>query len=197
MYSSSIIPSPLGDLVAIASDDHLVMLEFADSEELEEKVARLTKSPFVIPSETEESLFPPLMRNKESVSLKMSLKGIPTRWQKKSKILEQTEQELGEYFEWQRKHFDIPLIVDGTLFQKDAWQWLQAIPYGETRSYGEQARMISRPKAVRAIGGANHNNRIVIIIPCHRVIGASGKLVGYGGGMERKIWLLEHEKKYR
>ena len=195
MYYQSLIPSPLGDLIAIATDNHLLMLEFADSVELEEKVAKLTKSPFVIPSETEESLFPPLMRNKESISLKMSLKGIPTGWQKKSKILEQTEQELREYFEWKRKQFDIPLSVDGTDFQKDAWKWLEKIPYSETRSYWEQARMIGRDRAVRAIGGANHNNRIVIIIPCHRVIGASGKLVGYGGGMERKVWLLEHEKK--
>ncbi|MBC7498024.1 methylated-DNA--[protein]-cysteine S-methyltransferase [Candidatus Gracilibacteria bacterium] len=112
-------------------------------------------------------------------------------------LLKKIEQELGEYFEGTRKQFDIPLAVDGTDFQKDAWKGLQAIPYGETRSYGEQAKMISRPKAVRAIGGANHNNRIVIIIPCHRVIGASGRLVGYGGGMERKVWLLEHEKKHR
>ncbi|MBC7503800.1 methylated-DNA--[protein]-cysteine S-methyltransferase [Candidatus Gracilibacteria bacterium] len=84
----------------------------------------------------------------------------------------------------------------GTDFQKNAWKGLQAIPYGQTRSYGEQAKMIDNPRAVRAIGGANHNNHIVIIIPCHRVIGASGKLVGYGGGIERKIWLLDHEKRY-
>ena len=182
MYYSSIIPSPLGDLVAVASDDHLVMLEFADSEELEEKIAKLTKSHFVI------------LTKEGSAPEKIVQIPRTSEWQKKSKILKQTEQELSEYFEWQRKHFDIPLRVDGTDFQRDAWKWLQAIPYGETRSYGEQARMIGRAAAVRAIGGANHNNRIVIIIPCHRVIGASGKLVGYGGGMERKVWLLEHEK---
>ncbi len=156
----SLIPSPLGDLVAIASDDYLLILEFADSGELMEKLEQFP--------DTKVATNP---------------------------ILRQTEQELSEYFEWKRKQFDIPLSVNGTDFQRDAWKWLQAIPYGETRSYGEQARMIERDRAVRAIGGANHNNRIFIIIPCHRVIGASGKLVGYGGGIERKIWLLEHEKK--
>ncbi len=158
----TIISSPLGDLVAIASDDHLLMLEFSDSEELAEKLVRF-----------------PDAKSETNI------------------LLKETEQELREYFEWTRKQFDIPLAVDGTDFQKYAWKWLQAIPYGETRSYGEQAKMISHPKAVRAIGGANHNNRIVIIIPCHRVIGASGKLVGYSGGIERKVWLLEHEKKHR
>jgi O-6-methylguanine DNA methyltransferase len=76
-----------------------------------------------------------------------------------------------------------------------AWKALEQIPYGETRSYLEEATMIGSPKAVRAIGGANHANHFPILIPCHRVIGKSGKLVGYGGGIDRKIWLLEHERK--
>lgn len=180
MYST-IIPSPLGDLIAIASDDHLLMLEFADSEELEEKVSKLL----------------PLVGGVRGGTQKIPHLASPTRGGTESRILTLTILQLSEYFEWTRKHFDIPLSVDGTDFQKDAWKWLEKIPYGETRSYGEQAKMISRPKAVRAIGWANHNNRIVIIIPCHRVIGKSGKLVGYGGWLDRKIWLLEHEKKYR
>lgn len=77
-----------------------------------------------------------------------------------------------------------------------AWKALEQIPYGETRSYLEEATMIGSPKAVRAIGGANHANNFPILIPCHRVIGKSGKLVGYGGGIDRKIWLLDHEKKH-
>ncbi|MBX9808838.1 methylated-DNA--[protein]-cysteine S-methyltransferase [Candidatus Gracilibacteria bacterium] len=109
-------------------------------------------------------------------------------------ILEKTKKQLDEYFAGKRKIFDIPLSVEGTDFQKKSWDALQKIPYGETRNYSEQAHMTGSSKAVRAIGGANHNNPIVIIVPCHRVIGKSGKLVGYGGGIDRKIWLLEHEK---
>ena len=192
---STLIPSPLGDLLAIASDDHLLMLEFADSRELAEKLARtsLRKEVSWAKRKTEdwwlEDLNPQSSVRHETGGQLLS--------QGASKILSLATTQLWEYFEWTRKQFDIPLRVDGTDFQKDAWKWLQAIPYGETRSYGEQARMISRDRAVRAIGGANHNNRIVIIIPCHRVIGASGKLVGYGGGLPRKVWLLEHEKKYK
>lgn len=115
----------------------------------------------------------------------------------KNTILEKTEQELHEYFEWKRKIFSIPLEFSGTEFQEKAWKWLENIPYGETRNYLEQATMIENPKAVRAIGWANHNNPIVIIIPCHRVIWKSGKLIGYGGGLDRKKWLLDHEKKYK
>jgi O-6-methylguanine DNA methyltransferase len=95
-------------------------------------------------------------------------------------ILEQTRLELSEYFEGTRQKFTIPLLPHGTAFQKLAWKALEKIPYGETRNYLEEATMIGNPKAVRAIGGANHNNPIVIIIPCHRVIGKNGKLVGYG-----------------
>lgn len=132
----------------------------------------------------------------DSQELGKKIARFPSIEQWKNNIIKKTIVELGEYFEWKIKKFTIPLSVVGTDFQKNAWKWLQAIPYGQTRSYGEQAKMIDNPRAVRAIGWANHNNHIVIIIPCHRVIGASGKLVGYGGGIERKIWLLDHEKRY-
>lgn len=110
-------------------------------------------------------------------------------------ILAQTRKELSEYFNGKRETFSIPLSPEGTEFQKKAWKALEKIPYGETRSYKEEAILAWNPKAVRAIGWANNKNPIVVIIPCHRVIWADGKLVGYGGGIERKKWLLEHEKK--
>lgn len=103
--------------------------------------------------------------------------------------------ELSEYFRGNRKVFSIPLEFHGTDFQEKSWQALQQIPFGETRNYLEQATMTGNPKAVRAIGGANHRNPITIIIPCHRVIGKNASLTGYAGGIERKKWLLEHEKK--
>lgn len=111
-----------------------------------------------------------------------------------NRVLSQTETELKEYFSGKRKHFSIPLAPEGTDFQKQAWKALEKIPYWETRSYKQEALLAGNPKAIRAIGWANNKNPIIIIIPCHRVIGADGKLVGYGWGIERKKWLLEHEK---
>jgi methylated-DNA-[protein]-cysteine S-methyltransferase len=103
--------------------------------------------------------------------------------------------QLDEYFNGQRTTFNVQLITEGTSFQQEVWQSLQEIPYGETRSYKAIASQINRPKAVRAVGGANNKNQIAIIIPCHRVIGSNQKLVGYEGGLWRKEWLLNHEKK--
>jgi len=108
-------------------------------------------------------------------------------------VLKQTRQELGEYFVGKRRTFSMPIDLRGTDFQKRAWEYLKTIPWGQTRSYGEQARAIGNPAAVRAVGRANGVNLVAIIVPCHRVIGADGQLTGYGGGMERKRWLLEHE----
>ena len=110
-------------------------------------------------------------------------------------FLEQVQQEIGEYMDGQRRDFTVPLHAPGTEFQQLVWQELQEIPFGETRSYGQMAERIGRPKAVRAMGTANGANRIAIIIPCHRVIGADGSLTGYGGGLGRKKWLLEMERK--
>ena len=98
-----------------------------------------------------------------------------------SPVLRNTKKQLEEYFAGIRHTFDIPIDPQGTTFQKNAWKALQAIPYGTTRSYQEEAQMANHPKAVRAIGGANNKNPIVIIIPCHRVIGKNGTLTGYAG----------------
>lgn len=108
-------------------------------------------------------------------------------------LLEQVQRQLAEYFDGQRQTFDIPLSPEGTAFQKKAWQSLQAIPYGTTWSYGQQARHMGHPTAVRAVGGANGRNPIPIIIPCHRVIGSNGSLTGYSGGMSIKQFLLALE----
>jgi methylated-DNA-[protein]-cysteine S-methyltransferase len=111
-----------------------------------------------------------------------------------SAVLELAVAQLAEYFEGTRREFSIPLAPRGTAFQEGVWRALVAIPFGETRSYGELASAIGRPRARRAVGAANGKNPIAIIVPCHRVIGADGSLTGYGGGMAAKRWLLDHER---
>jgi AraC family transcriptional regulator of adaptative response/methylated-DNA-[protein]-cysteine methyltransferase len=110
-----------------------------------------------------------------------------------NEITKQTKRELTEYFDGKRKDFTVSLDAPGTEFQKSVWKVLRSIPYAGTRSYKEQAEILGKPKAVRAVANANGCNRIAIILPCHRVIGKDGSLTGYGGGLERKKWLLEHE----
>ena len=110
--------------------------------------------------------------------------------------LAEAVRQLEEYFAGKRHAFDFPLHVEGTEFQRHVWQALQRIPYGRTESYGSLARAIAKPKAWRAVGMANNRNPFTIIIPCHRVIGSNGAMMGYAGGLHRKEWLLEHEKKW-
>jgi methylated-DNA-[protein]-cysteine S-methyltransferase len=108
-------------------------------------------------------------------------------------ILLETERQLKQYLSGTRQDFSIPLDVRGTAFQKDVWQALLRIPFGETRTYGELAKQIGRPEASRAVGAANGRNPLSIVVPCHRVIGASGKLTGFAGGLEAKAHLLDLE----
>ena len=118
-------------------------------------------------------------------------------------VSEQTEilisciKQLDEYFKGTRKDFDIKYELKGTEFQKKVWNALKKIPYGQTVSYKDIAVSIGKEKAARAVGNANNKNRISLIIPCHRVIGADGSLTGYGGGLDKKQWLLNHEKKHK
>jgi methylated-DNA-[protein]-cysteine S-methyltransferase len=105
-------------------------------------------------------------------------------------ILLKTERQLGEYFAGKRKEFEVPLDMRGTPFQKNVWEALLAIPFGETRSYGQIAKQLGNPNATRAVGAANGRNPLPIIVPCHRVIGSSGSLTGFGGGLETKAQLL-------
>lgn len=109
-------------------------------------------------------------------------------------LLQACFRQLDEYFEGRRQVFDLALAPDGTAFQKSVWQRLMTIPYGQTVSYLDIAQQLGNEKAIRAVGRANGQNPISIIVPCHRVIGRDGKLVGYGGGLWRKEWLLRHEE---
>ena len=158
------IDSSLGPLVAVADDGAVRALEFVKPEGA--------------------------IRQLEG--LQLSLGGALVRGA--HPLLEKLRTELGEYFEGRRRSFEVPLRFTGTPFQERVWNALLTIPYGEVRSYLQIARDLGDPKAVRAVGGANGSNPISILVPCHRVIGADGSTVGYGGGFERKKWLLALER---
>lgn len=158
------IPTPLGPLLAGATGEALCLLEFVDRRMLETQLRRL------------------------SSGLNCIL--VPGEGQ----VLEAAAAQVGEYFNGRRRTFDLPLLTPGSAFQRAVWDELRTIPYGETRSYGEQAARLGRPDAVRAVARANGDNRIAIVIPCHRVVGSDGRLTGYGGGLWRKRWLLDLEQ---
>jgi AraC family transcriptional regulator of adaptative response/methylated-DNA-[protein]-cysteine methyltransferase len=157
------ILSPLGPLLAGATDKGICLLEFADRRMLETQLSRL--------------------------QARLNAEILPGR----GPHFELLQTQLAEYFDGKRREFDLPLVLAGTPFQERAWNSLRDIPCGETRSYQRQAESIGQPSAVRAIARANGDNRIVILIPCHRVIGKNGRLTGYGGGLWRKRALLELE----
>lgn len=157
------IPSPIGTLLAGATDQGICLLEFTDRRMLETQLIRLRQ------------LFKAEL-----------LPGV-------HKHFELLDKELKEYFKGNLKEFTVPVVLTGTSFQEKVWKQLLKIPYGKTHSYKKQAEAIGIPSAVRAVAKANGDNRIAIIIPCHRVIGESGKLVGYGGGLWRKQFLLNLE----
>lgn len=113
---------------------------------------------------------------------------------KETELNKKAQAQLEEYFEGTRKEFDLPLKLEGTPFQVSVWEALMKIPYGETRSYRDIAEQIGNPNSYRAVGLANNKNPISVIIPCHRVIGANGDMIGYGGGLNKKRRLLELEK---
>ncbi|HPM09483.1 MAG TPA: methylated-DNA--[protein]-cysteine S-methyltransferase, partial [Paludibacter sp.] len=154
------VDTDLGLMIACASKKGICMFEFADQEHIELQISRISKAFKVTLLEGENPHFDTL------------------------------RQQLKEYFKGERKEFNIPLDLVGTDFQKKVWKSLIEIPYGSTISYGEQAKLIGKPKAVRAVANANAKNKVSIILPCHRVIGADGKLTGYGGGLWRKEKLL-------
>ena len=133
----------------------------------------------------------------ETINNQYWLSGNPLRnmSDKNHPILKETERQLGEYFAGERMTFDLPLDLIGSEFQRSVWKLLQEIPFGQTISYGEQSRRLGNTKAVRAVAGANGRNPISIIVPCHRVIGSDGSLTGFGGGLNCKRWLLEHESR--
>jgi len=155
--------TPIGPMFACATEQGTCLLEFTDRRML-------------------ETVFKELCSRLNAVILPGN-----------NNHLEQVQAELKEYFSGSRTHFTVALDTPGTDFQQSAWKLLQQIPFGETRSYKQQAIAIGNPKAVRAVASANGHNRVGIIIPCHRVTGSDGSLVGYGGGLHRKQWLLELE----
>lgn len=118
----------------------------------------------------------------------------PRAWRRDDAAFDEVRRQLRAYFAGELREFDLPLAPEGTPFQQAAWAALREIPYGETRTYGEQARRLGQPNASRAVGAANGRNPLGIVIPCHRVIGASGKLTGYYGGLRIKEALLELER---
>lgn len=120
-------------------------------------------------------------------------RGADADWERFDEPFREVKKQLEEYFAGKRKVFELKLVPDATPFQATVLQALQDIPYGETRTYGDIAESVGNPKAVRAVGGANGNNPIPIIIPCHRVIGSNGTLTGFGGGLESKRFLLDLE----
>lgn len=160
------VKTPLGEMIAGATDDGLCILEFAGRETVNTEL------------------------NDLSILLKSSFKD------GENKHLKTLRKQLKEYFEGKRKEFTVPLVIPGTEFQQSVWRELIKVPFGSTKSYLEQAIAIKKPRSVRAVANVNGMNRISIIIPCHRIIGSDGSLTGYGGGLERKKWLLDHEKKY-
>jgi len=119
---------------------------------------------------------------------------VSDRWEASDVLFQDVKRQLAAYFSGELRSFSVPVHLEGTEFQLAVWNTLPTIPYGSTWSYGELARRIGRPSAVRAVGGANHANPVAIIIPCHRVIGSDGKLTGYGGGLPTKDKLLALER---
>jgi len=158
------LTTPLGPMFVCATEKGICLLEFVDRRMLETEFRDLQK----------------LLKANIIIG--------------ENKHIKQAKKEIKEYFSGKRKSFDIPLHTPGTEFQNLVWKGLQDIPYGETSTYQKQAAAIQKPKAIRALATANGYNRLAIIVPCHRVIGKDGALRGYGGGLERKQWLLDHEK---
>jgi len=158
------IETPLGTMVACADENGICLLEFTDK--------------------------PNLQKELDVISKHFDTEIIPGE----NPHFKNLEKELSDYFKGNLKEFTVPLSPVGTDFQKNVWEILRQIPYGKTKSYLQQSELFGNTKAIRAVASANGKNKISILIPCHRVIGTSGKLTGYSGGIERKQKLLELEK---
>lgn len=162
--SAACFDTPLGAMFAVADDQQLFLLQFADFHRLPRDVEKL--------------------KRRENATLRLG----------KTTPINAIEKELAAYFKGNLKSFTTPLYIEGSSFQKQVWEALIQIPYGLVKSYSEQADALGKPTAYRAVANANGANQFVIIIPCHRIINHNGNLGGYGGGIERKQWLLAHEQ---
>ncbi len=167
VLKGEMIQTPVGSMVAVADEYGLYALEFMER------------------YESKRSTDPFYLKIKDLV-----MEG-------GNPITESIKKELGLYFSGKLEVFQTPLYLLGTEFQKMVWMELVKIPYGATRSYLEQAKILGKPKSYRAVGNANGVNRLMIVIPCHRVVHRQGPLAGYSSGIHRKKWLIDHEKKYR
>lgn len=167
VLKSAQFDSPLGSMLAISDDEALYLLEFVDGRGVDREIERL------------------------SIKTKSTIVSGNTH------PIASIKKELKAYFDGKLKVFRTPLHLFGTPFQKKVWSALMRIPYGETRSYAAQAITIKKPTAYRAVANANGMNQLAIIIPCHRIINSNGELGGYGGGIKRKKWLIDHEKQYQ
>lgn len=163
IFKASWLDTKLGPMIAVADDKALYLLEFVDRRGLEREVERLRKR-------TTSSIIPGT-----------------------NAIIDSIQNELAQYFEGTLRKFKTPLAMLGSEFQKRVWEALKTIPYGETRSYAEIAAQVGNPSAFRAVANANGANQIAIVIPCHRVINSNGDWGGYGGGLPRKKWMIQHE----
>jgi AraC family transcriptional regulator of adaptative response/methylated-DNA-[protein]-cysteine methyltransferase len=161
------LDSPLGPMLAVADEAHLYLLEFVERRGLEREIERLR--------------------------LRLNTAIVPGM----TEPLRLITSELRSYFQGELQTFTTPLFLLGSPFQKRVWNELLHIPYGTTKSYAAQAVAMGEPKATRAVANANGANQLAIVIPCHRIISSNGALGGYGGGVARKMWLLEHEAKYK
>ena len=161
------LPSPLGPIVVACDNERVFLLEFADRKLLDTQFKRLHRN-------TGQTMVPG-----------------------ENELMSETQKQLEEYFEGSRDRFDLAICIQGTPFQEQVWNELLKIGYGETASYEQVAVRIGNPKAQRAVGRANGENRIAIVVPCHRVIRQNGEISGYGGGVRRKEWMLEHERASR
>ena len=166
MITTAKIETELGMMIAGAVDEGICLMEFSDRKMLNTEFKDLSRYFKTTISEGEHFHF------------------------------ELVRKEITEYFAGTLQNFTIPLCTPGTPFQKTVWKELVNIPYGTTRSYHEQSVALGKPESIRAVANANGMNRVSIIIPCHRVIGSDGHLTGYGGGLKRKRWLLDHEKRF-
>jgi AraC family transcriptional regulator of adaptative response/methylated-DNA-[protein]-cysteine methyltransferase len=164
-YYQAQIETPLGPMLAISDEKSLCLLEFTDRRGLVRELERL------------------------HLTIKAPLvSGKPTP-------IHSIEKELNAYFEGTSQDFKTPIQLMGTPFQQEVWKVLMRVPYGETRSYGAQAESLGRPSAARAVANANGANQVAIVIPCHRIINTDGGLGGYAGGLHRKQWLIDHERR--
>ncbi|KAB8128328.1 methylated-DNA--[protein]-cysteine S-methyltransferase [Gracilibacillus oryzae] len=158
--------SPIGQLTIVGENETIFALEFGSFAEKKEKLLKWCQK-----------------------------HELPTIIKDDQQQLASVQEQITEYFKGERVNFSLKYVLFGTEFQKKVWNALLQVPYGQTRSYKQIAESLQSPKAVRAVGGANNKNPISIIIPCHRVIGANGNLVGYGGGLDKKTYLLEFENR--